>query len=190
MKAIAPDAKVELVRQGFLRYRKPPKFEGLYHYKGDTGSIEGPWKLKLDEKGNQIWSYYKLPCVWRERWTASDSGQQEKYFYLHPGNFDDGAFVASVIKSFKKDLRAIYISGIKFPTRPMWESFLNELQPQGFLMAAMEYKRADGADLGAQDIESWTKQRLHILAQQPTDPNLILSQPMMFHPTFYLLQKN
>lgn len=81
------------------------------------------------------------PKTWRVTWIDIDLGPQEKYFYLHPMNFNDVAF-KRLIAGFKS-LDGVVITGIS-PSLETRQFLLQRLKRGGVMWIEMLYRNNKG----------------------------------------------
>ena len=184
---LGPGARVERIREGFLKQRPPPHFASRVIIRGQSQMV-GPWR---DVRGE--WQFFARPCVWRVTWTDALGESMRRFVYLHVGDISNLAFARAVLKTTRGRLGGLFLSGLGLPTRPALDAYLDELRPGGLFYVGLDYVRAEGVPQTYSEheaeSEAYLKERLSVALRLPTPAAQISAHPQLYWPTFHLFEK-
>lgn len=135
LKSVAINAKVKLVEKGFTKVTTKGQL--------DSAEIFWDWFVKHQE-------VVAKPVVWQLTWHDLILGEQQKFFYLHPANYQVPSNVVSLLSSIKGILTGIIITGAPAPTEETKSLFLKKLSRGGYYFWEL-FKTRDGEFLSAHE---------------------------------------
>lgn len=193
LRAIAPDAQVTRVREGFLRYRPAPALHGSVRIGGKDEQVRGPWRPFLRAKGQVEWKFYLKPVTWEVRWLSPALGPQVRRFHWHAVDFTSADVLrASVLGRIPEGERVagLLVTGIGVPGGEALDALARAMVPGGLYIAEMDYFNNRGETSSPDDPERHREMDAYFETADTIAPDLERrAREPWYLPTTYLFRR-